>query len=53
VETAVCDGAPGSFFDRAFGEWQNARRRVLALADRVTRTLTAGRPCLVLGMLEV
>lgn len=39
VETAVYDGAPHSFFDRAFGEWQDACadawRRILALADRV------------------
>ena len=39
VETAVYDGAPHSFFDRAFGEWQeacaDAWRRILALADRV------------------
>jgi carboxymethylenebutenolidase len=39
VETAVYDGAPHSFFDRAFGEWQeacaDAWRRILALTDRV------------------
>jgi carboxymethylenebutenolidase len=39
VETAVYDGAPHSFFDRAFGEWEDACadawRRILALADRV------------------
>jgi carboxymethylenebutenolidase len=39
VETAVYDGAPHSFFDRAFGEWEeacaDAWRRILALADRV------------------
>jgi carboxymethylenebutenolidase len=39
VETAVYDGAPHSFFDRAFGEWQDACadawRRILALTDRV------------------
>jgi carboxymethylenebutenolidase len=39
VETAVYDGAPHSFFDRAFGEWQeacaDAWRRMLALTDRV------------------
>jgi len=39
VETAVYDGAPHSFFDRAFGEWQeacaDAWTRILALADRV------------------
>ncbi|MGY1808350.1 dienelactone hydrolase family protein [Blastococcus sp. SYSU D00669] len=42
VETAVYDGAPHSFFDRAFGEWEEACadvwRRVLALTDRVART---------------
>ena len=39
VETAVYDGAPHSFFDRAHGDWAEACadvwRRVLALADRV------------------
>ena len=39
VETAVYDGAPHSFFDRAFGEWEeacaDAWRRILALTDRV------------------
>jgi carboxymethylenebutenolidase len=39
VETAVYDGAPHSFFDRAFGEWEEACadvwRRVLALTDRI------------------
>jgi len=39
VETAVYDGAPHSFFDRAFGEWADACadawQRILALADRV------------------
>ena len=39
VETAVYDGAPHSFFDRAFGEWQDACadawNRILALTDRV------------------
>ena len=39
VETAVYDGAPHSFFDRAFGEWQeacaDAWRRILTLTDRV------------------
>jgi carboxymethylenebutenolidase len=39
VETAVYDGAPHSFFDRAFAEWgdacADAWRRILALADRV------------------
>jgi carboxymethylenebutenolidase len=42
VETAVYDGAPHSFFDRAFGEWQeacaDAWRRILALTDRVAAT---------------
>jgi carboxymethylenebutenolidase len=41
VETAVYDGAPHSFFDRAFGEWADACadawRRILALADQVSR----------------
>jgi carboxymethylenebutenolidase len=40
VETAVYDGAPHSFFDRAFDEWAeacaDAWRRILALTDRVT-----------------
>jgi carboxymethylenebutenolidase len=39
VDAVVYDGAPHSFFDRAFGEWadacQDAWRHVLALADRV------------------
>ena len=39
VETAVYDGAPHSFFDRASADWQeacaDAWRRILALADRV------------------
>jgi carboxymethylenebutenolidase len=39
VEAHVFDGAPHSFFDRAFGEWaeacQDAWRHVLALTDRV------------------
>jgi carboxymethylenebutenolidase len=39
VETAVYDGAPHSFFDRAYGDWTEACgdvwRRVLALTDRV------------------
>jgi carboxymethylenebutenolidase len=39
VETAVYDGAPHSFFDRAYGDWadacQDVWRRVLALTDRV------------------
>ncbi|SFL05754.1 dienelactone hydrolase family protein [Geodermatophilus ruber] len=39
VTTAVYDGAPHSFFDRAHGQWadacQDVWRRVLALTDRV------------------
>ena len=39
VETAVYDGAPHSFFDRAYGDWaqvcDDVWRRVLALTDRV------------------
>lgn len=39
VETAVYEGAPHSFFDRAFGEWDaacaDAWRRILALTDRL------------------
>jgi carboxymethylenebutenolidase len=39
VATAVYDGAPHSFFDRAYGDWADACadvwRRVLALTDRV------------------
>jgi carboxymethylenebutenolidase len=39
VDTAVYEGAPHSFFDRAHGEWaqacDDAWRRVLALTDRV------------------
>jgi carboxymethylenebutenolidase len=39
VDTAVYDGAPHSFFDRAFAEWadacRDAWRHVLALTDRV------------------
>jgi carboxymethylenebutenolidase len=39
VEIAVYDGAPHSFFDRSFGDWQeacdDAWRRILALTDRV------------------
>jgi carboxymethylenebutenolidase len=42
VETAVYDGAPHSFFDRAFDEWAeacaDAWRRILALADRAATT---------------
>ena len=45
VETAVYDGAPHSFFDRAHSDWAEACadvwRRVLALTDRVA---TDGRP---------
>ena len=39
VDAVVFDGAPHSFFDRAFGEWADACRdawdHVLALTDRV------------------
>ncbi len=39
VETAVYDGAPHSFFDRAADQWAEASadawRRLLALLDRV------------------
>jgi carboxymethylenebutenolidase len=39
VDAVVYDGAPHSFFDRAFGEWaeacDDAWRHVLALTDRV------------------
>ena len=39
VDAVVYDGAPHSFFDRAFGEWADACRdaweHVLALTDRV------------------
>jgi carboxymethylenebutenolidase len=39
VDEVVYDGAPHSFFDRAFGQWadacQDAWRHVLALTDRV------------------
>ena len=39
VDAVVYDGAPHSFFDRAFGEWEEACRdaweHVLALTDRV------------------
>jgi len=39
VDTAVYEGAPHSFFDRAYGDWaeacQDAWRHVLALIDRV------------------
>jgi carboxymethylenebutenolidase len=39
VDAAVYDGAPHSFFDRAYGDWAEACddvwRRVLALIDRV------------------
>jgi carboxymethylenebutenolidase len=40
VDEVVYDGAPHSFFDRAFGEWadacQDAWEHVLALTDRVS-----------------
>ena len=39
VETAVYEGAPHSFFDRASGDWQeacdDAWRRILAFTDRL------------------
>ena len=39
VDDVVYEGAPHSFFDRAFDEWaeacQDAWRHVLALTDRV------------------
>jgi carboxymethylenebutenolidase len=39
VDAVVYDGAPHSFFDRAFGEWEEACRdawgHLLALTDRV------------------
>src|SRR6476659_7121032 len=39
VDAAVYDGAPHSFFDRAFGEWEeacaDAWQHILALTDRV------------------
>ena len=39
VETAVYDGAPHSFFDRAFGDWaqacEDAWARMLSFTDRV------------------
>ena len=42
VETAVYEGAPHSFFDRAFADWapacDDAWRRMLALTDRVAAT---------------
>ena len=41
VDVVVYDGAPHSFFDRAFGDWEevcaDAWRHVLALTDRVAR----------------
>ncbi|SOD98552.1 dienelactone hydrolase family protein [Blastococcus haudaquaticus] len=41
VDAVVYDGAPHSFFDRAYGEWteacQDAWRHILALTDRVAR----------------
>jgi carboxymethylenebutenolidase len=40
VDDVVYEGAPHSFFDRAFGEWagacQDAWQHVLALTDRVS-----------------
>src|ERR687893_520527 len=48
VETAVYDGAPHSFFDRAYGDWAEACddvwRRVLALTDRVAAGLAPRAP---------
>jgi carboxymethylenebutenolidase len=42
VETAVYDGAPHSFFDRGFADWDEACRdawhRMLALTDRIAAT---------------
>jgi carboxymethylenebutenolidase len=42
VETAVYEGAPHSFFDRAFAGWapacDDAWQRILALTDRVAAT---------------
>jgi carboxymethylenebutenolidase len=39
VDDVVYEGAPHSFFDRAFGDWaeacEDAWRHVLALTDRV------------------
>jgi carboxymethylenebutenolidase len=41
VDAVVYDGAPHSFFDRAFGDWAeacaDAWQHVLALTDRVAR----------------
>jgi carboxymethylenebutenolidase len=46
VETAVYEGAPHSFFDRTFGDWEeacaDAWRRILALTDRVAGGTAAG-----------
>jgi carboxymethylenebutenolidase len=45
VDAVVYDGAPHSFFDRAFGEWESACadawEHVLALADRVSASGSA------------
>jgi carboxymethylenebutenolidase len=42
VDAPVYDGAPHSFFDRAYGEWSDACRdaweHVLGLTDRVSRS---------------
>ncbi len=42
VDAPIYDGAPHSFFDRAYGDWSDACRdaweHVLALTDRVART---------------
>ncbi|MBN1093002.1 dienelactone hydrolase family protein [Blastococcus sp. TML/M2B] len=42
VDAPVYEGAPHSFFDRAFGDWadacQDAWQHVLALTDRVSRS---------------
>ena len=41
VDAPVYDGAPHSFFDRAYGDWSDACRdaweHVLRLTDRVAR----------------
>ena len=46
VDAVVFDGAPHSFFDRAFGEWEAACRdaweHVLALTDRVANRRGGG-----------
>ena len=48
VDAVVYDGAPHSFFDRAFGEWDEACRdaweHVLALTDRVAADRLLGWP---------